>query len=420
MLAKLGRTSLQGSEKLNAELGARPAEQSDEGACRDPTQVWSEIRSNQVFDPVATAVGSYSTGRGWNRDTHIRIVCISDTHGVDHSNCVHHVPDGDILIHAGDFSNTGEQEQVEDLSKMFGEVGFPHKLVIAGNHDCTFEPAFYERSGKRFHRAGKYDPTTVRAALKNCTYLEDEAVEVQGLNVYGSPWQPEFCDWAFNLPRGKACREKWRLIPTDTDLLVTHGPPLGRGDECNHGNHRAGCEDLLDEVQSRVKPLIHVFGHVHEGYGVSSDGTTLFVNASTCTYNYSPSNPAVVIDVPRRRGAPVGAGGRAAAAPGEAGEAVAAEAAEAAAPAPVVAPVVVQPHLAWGTAEILAWLHAEGLAETFAPCFHQAAGRAIDGQALISMSQQQLKEELQLPLSKERNTFFAAVSKLRSRCYSVL
>ena len=158
--------------------------------------------------------------------------------------------------------------------KMFGQLPIPCKLVIAGNHNTTFDPEYYKQNATRFHRADKYDPTTVRAALTNCTYLEDEAVEIQGLKIYGSPWQvsirshagltclhlsfgcllqPEFCDWAFNLPRGKACREKWQAIPADTDILITHGPPLGRGDKCNHGDHRAGCEDLLDEVCAVVR-----------------------------------------------------------------------------------------------------------------------------------------------------------------------
>lgn len=76
--------------------------------------------------------------------------------------------------------------------------------------------------------------------------------------------QPEFCKWAFNLPRGKECLSKWNLIPSDTDILVTHSPPLGFGDLCCTGV-RAGCVELLSTVQQRIVPKYHVFGHVHEG-----------------------------------------------------------------------------------------------------------------------------------------------------------
>jgi len=101
---------------------------------------------------------------------------------------------------------------------------------------------------------------------------------------------------AFNLPRGPPCREKWQLIPEDTDILLTHGPPLGHGDLCSSGM-RAGCIDLLHEVQTRVRPAVHAFGHVHEGAGVTTDGATLYVNASTCNLSYRPINPAMVLDI---------------------------------------------------------------------------------------------------------------------------
>ena len=113
-----------------------------------------------------------------------------------------------------------------------------------------------------------------------------------------------FCDWAFNLPRGYPCREKWQQIPSTTDILITHGPPLGRGDEVR-GYGKVGCVDLLHEVQDRVKPRIHIFGHIHEGYGISYDGTTLFINASSVHKNYQPINPCIVVDVPHNKANPI-------------------------------------------------------------------------------------------------------------------
>ena len=98
------------------------------------------------------------------------------------------------------------------------------------------------------------------------------------------------------MPRGEPCRAKWRLIPQGTNVVLTHGPPLGHGDLTSSGV-RAGCLDLLDELQTRVRPQVHCFGHIHEGYGVSTDGTTTYVNASTCNLQYRPVQKAIVFDV---------------------------------------------------------------------------------------------------------------------------
>lgn len=136
----------------------------------------------------------------------------------------------------------------------------------------------------------------VRQYLTNCTYLQDELIELYGLKIYGTPWQPEFCKWAFNMPRGQPCLDKWNEIPANIDLLISHTPPLGHGDLCCSGV-RAGCVELLSTVQQRVKPKYHVFGHVHEGYGITSDGKIIFVNASTCDINYLPHNHPVVFDI---------------------------------------------------------------------------------------------------------------------------
>lgn len=116
------------------------------------------------------------------------------------------------------------------------------------------------------------------------------------MKIYGSPWQPEFCNWAFNLNRGPEILAKWKLIPTNTDILVTHGPPKGHGGNTYDGID-AGCEDLLNEIESRIKPLVHIYGHIHEGYGVTTNGVTYFINASNCTLRYKPTNKAIVIDI---------------------------------------------------------------------------------------------------------------------------
>jgi len=233
---------------------------------------------------------------GWTR-----FVCFSDTHGLHDQIPKRHRPQADVLLHGGDFTNTGEADQVKSFASWLRSYPAKHKVVIAGNHDITFQPDYYRRAWRRFHRT-PFNCTQARAALLNdpstCDYLEDKATEVMGYRIYGSPWQPKFGDWAFNLERGAACRAVWNRIPQNIDILITHTPPYGIGDLCKSGLY-AGCQDLLDAIRnSAVPPTVSVFGHVHEGYGITNDSNTLFLNPSTCTVNYAPSNPPLVFDLP--------------------------------------------------------------------------------------------------------------------------
>ncbi len=207
----------------------------------------------------------------------LRLVVISDTHGLhDHLE----IPEGDILIHAGDLTRRGDLREVQAFDAFLARLEHRHKLVIAGNHDFCFER----------------QPELARAALAHATYLEDEAIDIEGVRFYGSPWQPWFFDWAFNLRRGAEIRAKWQLIPPGIDVLITHGPPLGHRD-ITVGGEAVGCADLLERIQE-VQPKYHLFGHIHEAFGTSSDGTTTFVNASTCDFRYRTTHPPVVIDYP--------------------------------------------------------------------------------------------------------------------------
>ncbi|KAG1686182.1 hypothetical protein DVH05_007109 [Phytophthora capsici] len=234
----------------------------------------------------------------------MKVVCVSDTHGL-HEDALA-IPDGDVFIHAGDFTDTGERSEVLAFNEFLGRLPHRYKLVIAGNHESTFDRAFYPQFWHQYGHRQQYEPEEVRALLTNALYLEDQAVLIEGFVFYGTPWQPEFCNWAFNLPRGDALLKKWRHIPSDTDVLITHSPPMGHGDLV--GYQRVGCADLLKEVETRVRPKLHVFGHVHEGYGrsASSDGEITYFNASTCTHNYEPVNAPFVFELtgPPKRGWP--------------------------------------------------------------------------------------------------------------------
>lgn len=205
-----------------------------------------------------------------------RIVCISDTH-TRLGDVV--VPDGDILIHAGDFSRRGRPQEIERFADQMRALPHPVKIVIAGNHDFLFEE----------------EPERARAMLEGLSYLEDSGTEAFGLRVWGAPWQPVFFDWAFNLPRGEALAAKWALIPDETDILITHGPPRGILDRVDDGQH-AGCADLAQAI-ARLRPRLHVFGHIHEAYGRIEREGTIHVNASICTLAYEPEQAPIVVDL---------------------------------------------------------------------------------------------------------------------------
>lgn len=200
----------------------------------------------------------------------MRLVLVADSH------CAHHrlrVPDGDVFVHAGDFTINGSGVEVSRFFDWLDELPHAHKIVVAGNHDVIFQ----------------LQPDDAMALLpEGVHYLQDSEVTIDGLRFWGSPWQPWFDDWAFNLSRGDELREKWDLIPAGIDVLITHGPPLGIGDQTGDGR-RLGCADLLAAV-ARVKPKLHIFGHIHEGRGVYGSS----VNASLLDSKYRLCAPIVV------------------------------------------------------------------------------------------------------------------------------
>ena len=206
----------------------------------------------------------------------MRIVCISDTHN-RHERV--RVPAGELLIHAGDFTVMGLSDEIRAFNEWLGTLPHRRKIVIAGNHEFLFER----------------DPETARGLLTNAIYLQDASVTVDGLSIWGSPWQPEFGNLAFNLPRGDWIAQKWKLIPNGTHILVTHGPPYGQNDALK-GGRRVGCQDLAQAIR-RVRPMLHVCGHIHQAYGASQDDGTRFVNASICNESYDPVNAPIVVDL---------------------------------------------------------------------------------------------------------------------------
>ncbi len=207
----------------------------------------------------------------------MKIILISDTHNRHHDL---ELPDGDMIIHAGDVSSTGKEPEILDFLNWFKSLDYKYKIFIAGNHDFYFERANSEQISL--------------IIPENLTYLNDSGVTIEGLKIWGSPVQPEFNNWAFNREIGDDIRQHWDLIPVDTDILITHGPPFRILDKTVRG-HYVGCEDLLEKVM-QIKPKLHIFGHVHEGYGTKEVNGIQFINASILNERYRYTNDPVEIE----------------------------------------------------------------------------------------------------------------------------
>lgn len=211
----------------------------------------------------------------------LKIVAISDTH------CRHRsikLPKGDVLVHAGDISSRGLKEEILDFLKWFSMQPFGHKIFIAGNHDFYFE---------------KNTQTAITSLLpKGVHYLNDSGIDINGINFWGSPVTPFFHNWAFNRQRGPALRKHWSLVPPNTDVLITHGPPYGILDQVLNGRNN-GDKDLLQCLQ-RVQPQVHLFGHIHESYGKLHQGGIRFFNCCQLNESYELVNKPFVLDVKPR------------------------------------------------------------------------------------------------------------------------
>ena len=171
----------------------------------------------------------------------MRITFISDTH-TKHEKLNGFLPGGDLLIHAGDLTSRGYVHEIENFAKWYDKIdNYDSKVFICGNHDFGFQDDAEKVKG-------------LLTGYKNIDYLQDDWMGVgedidNMVKIWGSPWQPEFHNWAFNLPRGEKLIEKWNLIPKDVDILVTHGPAFGKLDYVPYDGINVGCEDLLSKIQ---------------------------------------------------------------------------------------------------------------------------------------------------------------------------
>ena len=222
----------------------------------------------------------------------MRLTILSDTHTKHGLIPLTDLPGGDLLIHAGDIMNSGyNKNDILDFCTWFHSLEqYDKKIFIAGNHDRMFEN----------HPEGVEELLNIYFDID---YLQDEGYDLYDLDtdtstkIYGSPWQPEFYSWAFNLPKnGIELAGKWEAIPDNTDILITHGPAFGTLDTvAGRPWDNLGCELLAERIE-RLKPKIHVCGHIHSGRGYEFKNGTHFFNASVLDEQYEYTQKPMTFD----------------------------------------------------------------------------------------------------------------------------
>lgn len=205
----------------------------------------------------------------------MKIVFLSDLHKMKPD---HKVPNGDVLVFCGDICGPDRLESFVWLNDFMKEQPHKHKIAIPGNHD------FLAQS----------DLSLVRSVMPDLHFLLDEELIIDGVKFYGTPWVSCW-NWAFSLTEWYELNAKYDLIPDDTDILITHGPPHMILDQVMRGSKHVGSQGLYDKVM-QVKPKVHAFGHIHEDYGIKDYNDVMFINASTCDFHYKPVNPPVVVE----------------------------------------------------------------------------------------------------------------------------
>jgi len=175
----------------------------------------------------------------------MRLICLADTHNLHYEIPI---PDGDVLIHAGDCTDGGTRNETENFLEWFSSQPHKHKILVPGNHDFYFEKN-----------------ENLKKVPDDIHLLIDSGLEIEKIKIWGSPVTPGLNNWAFNRERGKQIKKHWELIPIDTDILITHTPPFGILDEIGSGI-KLGCEELK-RILPIVQPKHHLFGHIHNASG---------------------------------------------------------------------------------------------------------------------------------------------------------
>ena len=209
-----------------------------------------------------------------------KIVHLSDTH---FGHQFISVPDGDVLVHSGDALWRGEHRELIMFAQWFKALPHPIKIFVPGNHDRIFE------DHQLLARQEMGDSVHV---------LINQEMNLFGKKVWGSPYTPMFNNWSFMRYRGPLIKDVWDMIPADTDILITHGPPHGILDHVPYTNSNAGCEELMLKFKNKdIKPEIHMFGHIHESYGQLHQDGVSYYNSALMAGASGVFRPAQVIDL---------------------------------------------------------------------------------------------------------------------------
>lgn len=214
----------------------------------------------------------------------LTVDCLGDLHGFYPK-----TPGGDLLVIAGDLVARGRLAEYKKFFEWLEIQKYEKKVVIAGNHDKELQRLDKNKLGIIFDTSAEY--------------LCDSGTEYKDLKIWGSPWTPKFGDWGF-MCRDEDLIEHWDMIPNDTNFLVTHGPPYGILDKC-YDDRLVGSKTLLKAID-RVRPLVHVFGHIHESEGVlrkfwsiaDQYGSTTFLNCSHVDEHYIPKPSFTRLQIP--------------------------------------------------------------------------------------------------------------------------
>lgn len=234
----------------------------------------------------------------------MKIVAVSDTHtyGRNHKE----LPEADIFIHAGDLTFRGILEEIYHELSWIESLPYKHKLVVAGNHDFYFDERFSHGIKFRNWRINRSDTIDeLLTTYPSITYLQDSGIEIEGIKFWGTPWQPWYYGWAFQPPMsGKDgvmesfLKEKFDLIPKNTNILISHGPPAGILDDADDA-YKLGSPELLEAINNLPDLKVHIFGHIHESYGKKEINKIKFYNVASCNIDYDKNNlnPPVIIEI---------------------------------------------------------------------------------------------------------------------------
>ncbi len=219
----------------------------------------------------------------------IIIDCVSDLHG-----SYPKLPGGDLLIVAGDCT---ARDKIMEWAAFFAWLklqDYKKKIIVAGNHDGFLASCATTDEEKKtveeIQKLLKQEEDYIDES-DDFVYLCDNFYEYEGIKIWGSPWTPKFGNWHFMKKRGDEINEKWKMIPRDTQILITHGPPAGLLDFVDEEN--AGCVGLMHRIDSLKQLKLNVFGHIHEGAGYAFQNGKLFVNASHMNGDYKPVNKPI-------------------------------------------------------------------------------------------------------------------------------